>query len=328
MNKKYKVAFTIIINLIVILLAITYIILFTNKTEEPKVEKETEKIEIKRISTYNNPIVPKGFKKVETETASWEEVEGIPIGWNNGLVIEDKIGNQFVWVPVKKLLYNEKITDKDLDFKQNYQYGGFYIARYEAGIPEEYIKKISENEFRTTSNNKVGVPTSKKNQLPWNYIHWSRANESAENMYKDNEYVTSDLITMQQWEYTSNWLAECGYDVKNCAEWGNYSNVNFSFTGYYSIDGKTYKYAENGMKQTYNMILSTGATERNKANNIYDLAGNLVEFIDVNESSNNCEVRGGYYDNISTYGVADESRGLSISEGNVRQGFRVVLYMK
>ena len=79
MNKKYKVAFTIIINLIVILLAITYIILFTNKTEEPKVEKETEKIEIKRISTYNNPIVPKGFKKVETETASWEEVEGIPI---------------------------------------------------------------------------------------------------------------------------------------------------------------------------------------------------------------------------------------------------------
>ena len=76
------------------------------------------------------------------------------------------------------------------------------------------------------------------------------------------------------------------------------------------------------------MILSTGATERNKANNIYDLAGNLVEFIDVNESSNNCEVRGGYYDNISTYGVADESRGLSISEGNVRQGFRVVLYMK
>ena len=335
MSKKNRIAFkiikiilSIIIIIVGIFLAMTYKALFVNQKEEAKVETEIEKIELKRISTYNKPIVPERFKKVETETASWEEIEGIPIGWNNGLVIEDEKGNQFVWVPVKRLLYNEKITDKDLDFKQNYQYGGFYIARYEAGIPEEYIEKISENEFRTTSNNKVGVPTSKKDQLPWNYIYWSRANESAENMYADNEYVTSDLITMRQWEYTSNWLAECGYNVENCVEWGNYSNVNFSFTGYYSTDGKTYKYAENGMKQTYNMILSTGATERNKANNIYDLAGNLVEFIDVNESSNNCEVRGGYYDNISTYGVADESRGLSISEGNERQGFRVVLYMK
>ena len=106
---------------------------------------------------------------------------------------------------------------------------------------------------------------------------------------------------------------------------GNYSNVNFSFTGYYSTDGKTYKYAENGMKQTYNMILSTGATERNKANNIYDLAGNLAEFTDVSETSHNEYVRGGYYDNHSIVSV--NSR-VPISEGNVRQGFRVVLYMK
>ena len=222
-------------------------------------------------------------------------------------------------------MYNEKITDKDLDFKQNYQYGGFYIARYEAGIPEEYIKKISENEFRTTSNNKVGVPTSKKNQLPWNYIYWSRANESAENMYKDNEYITSDLISVNQWNYIIDWLASAGYNIENSKEWGNYSNVNFSFTGYYSTDGKTYKYAENGMKQTYNMILSTGATERNKANNIYDLAGNLAEFTDVSETSHNEYVRGGYYDNHSIVSV--NSR-VPISEGNVRQGFRVVLYMK
>lgn len=339
MNKKYKIVFSVIkivLSIIIIItaifLAMTYKALFANRTEETKVETEIEKIELKRISTYNKPIVPEGFKKVETETASWEEVEGIPIGWNSGLVIEDEIGNQFVWVPVRHKYMqdaeNDTIIYENREQARIFQHGGFYIGRYEAGIPEEYTEKISENEIRTTTNNKVGIPTSKKNQLPWNYIHWSRANESAENMYKDNEYVASDLITMQQWEYTSNWLAECGYDVKNCAEWGNYSNVNFSFTGYYSIDGKTYKYAENGMKQTYNMILSTGATERNKANNIYDLAGNLVEFIDVNESSNNCEVRGGYYDNISTYGVADESRGLSISEGNVRQGFRVVLYMK
>ena len=39
-------------------------------------------------------------------------------------------------------------------------------------------------------------------------------------MYKDNEYVMSDLITDRQWNYTANWLAECGYNVNDCATWG------------------------------------------------------------------------------------------------------------
>lgn len=325
MNKKIKIIVSGII--ICIIITIGYKALLTNKAEEKKQGTEIERTELRRISTYNKPIVPEGFKKIETEAASWKEEGGVPIGWNNGLVIEDEIGNQFVWVPVKRFLYNEEMTDTTDDFKQVYQYGGFYIARYEAGIPQDYIEKISEDEMYTTTNNKEGIPTSKKDQLPWNYIDWSKANQSAENMYKDNEYVKSDLITIRQWNYTSEWLAECGYNVEDCAEWGNYSNVNFNFTGYYSTDAKTYKYTENGKKQTYNMLLSTGATERNKANNIYDLAGNLAEFTDVNEYSNNQYDKGGYYDNISTYGVRSVS-GIAISEGNNRQGFRVVLYIK
>jgi len=326
MEKKSKIIVGVII-LAVIVLIIGYNFLESSKKDTNKIKTEIPKIELKRISTYNNPIVPEGFKKVETETASWELEDDIPKGWNNGLVIEDEIGNQFVWVPVKKLLFAEKITDTDMEFKQVYQYGGFYIARYEAGIPQEYIEKINEKELKTTFNNKIGIPTSKKGEIPWNYIDWSKANESAMNMYKDHKYVTSDLISNRQWDYTANWLAECGYNVEDCREWGNYSNVNFEFTGYYSIDAKNFIYAENKMKQTYNMILSTGATERNKANNIYDLAGNLVEFIDVNENSTNEYDLGGYYDNISTYGVASNAK-IDISEGNDRQGFRVVLYFK
>ena len=55
---------------------------------------------LSKKSSYNNPIVPEGFKKIETDTASWELENGIPKGWNSGLVIEDEIGNQFVWVPI------------------------------------------------------------------------------------------------------------------------------------------------------------------------------------------------------------------------------------
>ena len=326
MSKKSKIIVgVIIITLIVLILGYNFLII--NKKEDNQTKTEIPKIELERISAYNNPIVPEGFKKVETETASWEQEDNVPKGWNNGLVIEDETGNQFVWVPVKKLLSGEKITDTDMEFKQIYQYGGFYIARYEAGIPQEYIEKVNEKELRTTFNNKVGVPTSKKGEIPWNYIYWSRANESAMNMYKDNKYITSDLATERQWGYIAEWLAESGYNVEDCREWGNYSNVNFEFTGYCSTDAKTFTYAENKMKQTYNMILSTGATERNKANNIYDLAGNLAEFIDVNENSTNEHDLGGYYDNISTYGVGSNAK-IDISEGNDRQGFRVVLYFK
>ena len=148
-----------------------------------------------------------------------------------------------------------------------------------------------------------------------------------------NEFAESDLITTKQWFSIMKWLNKKGYDTENSIEWGNYSNNKFKFTGYYSTNyGKTYKYGENIIKQTYNMILSTGATERNKSNNIYDLAGNVSEFVDVHKWINGSygeeeDYRnwGGYYDNISYYSAASS---MSISDANSRQGFRVVLYLK
>ena len=48
-------------------------------------------------ASVNNPTIPEGFKPIETETSSWEDVEA---NVNNGLVIQDKVGNEFVWIPV------------------------------------------------------------------------------------------------------------------------------------------------------------------------------------------------------------------------------------
>ena len=136
---------------IFILCASMYIIL------HKKVKIEEKEIEVK--STYNNPIVPEGFKKVETQSASWEIENGIPKGWNNGLVIEDEIGNQFVWVP-KVALTNENII-KNYQYSKQEQnknqleeqlkkyneqiekYGGFYISRYEAGVSDEMQKNTT-----------------------------------------------------------------------------------------------------------------------------------------------------------------------------------------
>lgn len=345
MNKKIVI---VVISFLIFFISffVTSIFIFENNTNntENKYEEDNDNLQVETISSYNNPIVPEGFKKVETDSASWELENGIPKGWNDGLVIEDEKGNQFVWVPVflentnldERAIRLNYAYDKDnMDYseKENLQilkYGGFYIARYEAGIPNEISDNVSE--FTSETNNVEGIPVSKKGQIVWNYIDWTTAKNNSTKMYQ-NEFVESDLITTKQWFHIMRWLKEKGYDIENSIEWGNYSNNNFEFTGYYSTDyGKTYNYGENIMKQTYNMILSTGATERNKSNNIYDLAGNISEFVDVHKYINGYygeeeEYRnyGGYYDNISHYS-ADSS--MSISSANSKQGFRVVLYQK
>ena len=51
----------------------------------------------------NNPSIPAGYKPVDTETSKWENGTSAPTSENvnNGLVIQDKAGNQFVWIPVE-----------------------------------------------------------------------------------------------------------------------------------------------------------------------------------------------------------------------------------
>ena len=58
------------------------------------------------------------------------------------------------------------------------KYGGFYIGRYEAGIPEG----------NTSPSNKTGIPVSKKGAIVWTSIDYTNSKASAESMIS-NEYV-------------------------------------------------------------------------------------------------------------------------------------------
>ena len=343
MNKNRLLIIILCIILISFGILILKPVIQSSKDKSSYKEKDSNEI-VEKISSYNNPIIPTGFKSVETNEASWKLNNGIPQGWNDGLVIEDDIGNQFVWVPVNledinfdeqnlknNYFYNkDKMDVNDIDDVQILKYGGFYIARYEAGLPKEVTDNTSE--FSKVTNNISGIPNSKKEQIVWNYIDWNTAKLNSKEMYKRDD-IQSDLITTKQWSSIMKWLSKKGYDIENSIKWGNYSNNNFIFSGYYSTDyGKTYNFGNNVKKQTYNMILSTGATDRNKANNIYDLAGNVSEFADIHrwiniygEEEEDYRNWGGYYDNISYYSA---NSNMSISDANSRQGFRVVLYFK
>ena len=319
MNRKILVL--ILTCLLIIIIGFTIYLSYSNhQKSEPEV-----------ISTYNNPIVPEGFKSVDTETAKWtKQDDGTIKDWNKGLVIEDSIGNQFVWIPInlddlhydsyylseKDQYSKDNLNTEDEEDLQILKYGGFYIGRYEAGVPKELqsnLENISEE-----TNNISGIPVSQKGVIPWNYISFKNAKQNAENMYQ-SDTIRSSLLSNKQWNGIMQWLNECGYNVySNSFSWGNYSNVNFEFTGYYSINhGKSYQYGKETLKTKYNMILSCGSTDRNMANNIYDLAGNLAEYTLENDA------KGGYYDYIDqgTYG------GGSYIEPSNQIGFRVVLFI-
>ncbi len=339
MNRKKAILIILLILLIIISVIILNLIqkkTINNNNNDNNIE------EIVQISTYDNPIVPTGFSKVETETASWQLNENNkPEGWNKGLVIEDEKGNQFVWVPVdnKESGYiieelEENTWDDDLpkaveDEKvQIIKYGGFYIARYEAGVAE--YMQVDNTNINSMANNKIGVPVSKSGVRPWNYIEYKKAKQNAESMY-DNDSYKSGLMTNAQYNTILNWLKNTGYELKDSYKFGNYNNsINFKFTGLYSLDnGTNYEYANdlekyninpNEKNKNHNIILSCGAVKRHITNNIYDLFGNLHEMT-TRYGKGYCEAVGGTYNDIHSITKTKYSYPTNVV------GFRVVLYI-
>ena len=336
MKVKKQVIIILVIAIILVFMAGLFYLISNKYFNKEKLEDEKENDKsslegnvIETSCTYDNPIIPNGFKKVETEDASWElDENNKPKGWNEGLVIEDTDGNQFVWVPYnsKELKYSYINTDYEY-FHQIIRHQGFYISRYEAGLPKD-LADLKTNISEETNNIKA-KPVSKKDAIPWNYISVSNAKYNAENMYEKNAFFSTTLPNQGIYDYIINYMFKTG-EGQETEEYGNNLNTSFTFSGYYSNDdGKNYEYAENMTKKKgEKILLSTGAYKKNKKKNIYDFFGNLSE---------------GYITKISEYNyIYAEKREEDYTENvtslislpksyfygpDFKIGFRVVLYL-
>jgi hypothetical protein len=263
-----------------------------------------------------------------------------------GLVIQDSNGNQFVWVPVasENLGYSKmtdnlgtaasQTTDDTLpsgitsEQTQITKYGGFYIARYEAGIPTSLSTAISTT--TDTARNVSGVPVSKQNQVPWTYIDYTHAKANSERMYS-NSYVQSGLITGTQWDVIMKWLIKSGYNVNtDSAGWGNHANSSFSSTAMDSSSSAGNSWTSGTTTSSTYALFKTGTSSGTKAKNIYDLAGNVWEY--TSEVFGDVRInRSGAYDGHSTIYPASYRLGMgayTVTWFGRTHGFRVVLYMK
>ena len=260
---------------------------------------------------YGVPI-PKGFDYV-TGTK------------DNGLVIKDGEGNEFVWVPATESTYVKDtsfrgvtptgddtlpkgITDETADVVK---YGGFYIGRYEAGVPEN--QSSIDGKSGSTSNVK-GVPVSKKDATVWTYINYTNSKASAESMIS-NEYVQTGLLTGKAWDTTCNWIKDSLNSINSSA-----SLTNSRYYGNH-IDSLAPANENSGTKST------SGFNENWKVKNIYDLAGNVWEW--TSEANDSYFIsRGGSYSNSGIENpVSLRNHGMSYYAG-VDLGFRVRLYIK
>ncbi len=340
----------------------------------------------------NRAVIPNGFYYVT----------GAP---STGMVISDKFGddddntkcgNQFVWVPCKgtagvtyektanaeekyglasswikynshQYYYNDykDWTDYGGDLNSVNTYGGFYIARYEAGVPSDasfYANKDGATYEKEKDENVLNngyKPVSKKNNQAWNFVYQKTARELGKRMYEGSTSVTSQLVDSYAWDTTVDWLEKEVPGIgNNSTGYGNYYNSGIKFVdSLYAIHqynkgwtvGTTYKKG-NGMATGYTE-LATGVTIidgdslKNRVKNIYDMAGNMWEWTtEVGNYGNEQVLLTEEQADIASYAVLrggslrDYGSGLPVSRRNGDNftsntrgadiGFRVVLYIK
>ena len=292
----------------------------------------------------------------------------------------DLEGNQFVWIPCTIENYKKKDfgatyanagwddqTD-GVEKNQIRKYGGFYIARYEAGLGASGVENPMQAVTATTNStyswswqsdvytkekvSSTAKPTSKANEIPWYHTNYFTAVEMSDRMYADSSSVYSGLITGTMWDVMVQYIASSS-EYTSSGDWGNYNDSSINLDrGYYTnvnssgtTDGfkaVTSKQKSGTRASGYNFVLlSTGASDAAKRKNVYDVAGNLWEwttesayvasysnYSKTNFKVNTHALRAGSFN--AGYG----SRPACFRTGNyaantgTHMGFRVALYIK
>ena len=154
------------------------------------------------------------------------------------------------------------------------KYGGFYIGRYETGNINQDTPVIQKGNTNISSQT------------------WYNMYKRCKNIKGANTNVETGMIWGNQWDRTLMWLIETGSKTKeqiadDSTSWGNYYNATFE---YVNSSGSTATKNEGSSTR-----IPTGSAEYTKANNIYDLAGNVRDWTMEASSTSYRVYRGGYY---------------------------------
>ena len=187
------------------------------------------------------------------------------------------------------------------------KYGGFYIGRYETGNINQDTPVIQKGNTNISSQT------------------WYNMYKRCKNIKGANTNVETGMIWGNQWDRTLMWLIETGSKTKeqiadDSTSWGNYYNATFE---YVNSSGSTATKNEGSSTR-----IPTGSAEYTKANNIYDLAGNVREWTMEANSTYGRVYRGGYYSYYGHNNPADYRYSTGPTYSYYYYGCRSALYIK
>ena len=217
-----------------------------------------------------------------------------------------------------------------------YNNNGFWISRYNIGD-----SSATENNYEVRSKNSgtLGKTASKKSQVPYNFVTTAEAQKLASKMSNQNK--TSSLLFGIQWDLVCKFLEEnleLTYEdiAVDSSQLGNYSNSSLKLVrGKYLITSNWIDFKENtqnyvtnsqtSINESYNMLLTTGSSEKTRKLNIYDLAGNIYKLTLENTYSGKYSMRGGRY-GVKGNVAPMAYRTYTSEERQAEIGFRVSIY--
>ena len=261
----------------------------------------------------NKVVIPGGF---HLDADSGTAVE-------DGIVIEDSSGNQFVWIPVGTYQTSSGAKTNNLS-RRTFTSSGATEVSGDKGITSSYygegdsrsVASGTIGDFKDSATTNGGFYIGRYEQgtgnvckadvTPYTDITRDTANTQAKAMYSGNSNVTSELISSYAWDTALNFICQtnsAGYTLATTTSstYGNNGTNNKTNTGVYSADNYS---------------------------NIHDLLGNCYEWTTEYSSRNDgpCVARGGGYDG-HYYCAADRISG-SDTMSYSRSSFRIQLYVK
>ena len=226
--------------------------------------------------------------------------------------------------------------------KSVYTNGGFWIGRYEAGL-EEGKNPRTEYTALTASDKAVVKP----NMYPYNYVTRDEAQILATRMSYAG--CTSSLMFGIQWDLILKYLETKGVAEKielttDSKTIGNYYDGEFTLnrgkfaqynalSNWHDFNSEEIKSLVTGSKKKEqsiyenSILLTTGAIEIANLMNIYDIAGNVVQWtLEFHDIDNPCTARSGSYRTPGWEHPAMGHYSNVLSFANDDIGFRIGLW--